>query len=242
MLELSLVELLTALVVVAAGALVQGSVGFGLSIVAAPFLYELNPELVPGPLMMMGLAMGLMTVRRHAAYVNISTLKFATLGRIPGTFIGAWLLAMASASQMSLMLGTAVLLAVVISMTSYKVTATRLSLTMAGFFSGVFGTASSIGGPPMALILQNESPEQIKANLAIFFVVGSLMSIAVLVATGLFGWHSLIYGLSMLPGVWLGFWLAGYVSRYLTPEIVRASLLVICSLSGTFAILSAIQK
>ena len=240
--ELSLIELAAALTVVAAGALVQATIGFGMSIVAAPFLYEINPALVPGPLMMMALGLGVLSLKRDAGHVNFSSLKFAFIGRVPGTFVGAWLLAVASASQMSFILGIVVLLAVLISMTSYKVTATKGNLAVAGFFSGVFGTTSSIGGPPMALIMQNETPAQIRANLAMFFMIGSSFSLVVLAYSGLLGWSSLIYGLSLLPAVGVGFWLAGFATRYVSPDFVRRGLLLVCSLSGTFAIISAIQR
>lgn len=42
-------ELAVACVVVAAGAAVQGGVGFGMNLVAAPLLALIDPDLVPGP-------------------------------------------------------------------------------------------------------------------------------------------------------------------------------------------------
>ena len=44
----------------------------------------------------------------------------------------------------------------------------------------MMGTAASIGGPPMALLLQNESGNRIRANLAVFFVIGSFISLVML--------------------------------------------------------------
>ena len=48
--ELTAVELSAACLVVASSALLQGSIGFGFSVLAAPLLVLINPLFVPGPL------------------------------------------------------------------------------------------------------------------------------------------------------------------------------------------------
>ena len=39
---------------------------------------------------------------------------------------------------------------------------TPTRMVVAGFFSGFFGTSSSIGGPPMALLLQHQEANQLR--------------------------------------------------------------------------------
>ena len=46
--ELSLLRIVAAMGVVGLGAIVQGTIGFGMAVVAAPFLYQIDPVLVPG--------------------------------------------------------------------------------------------------------------------------------------------------------------------------------------------------
>ncbi|WP_422446035.1 MULTISPECIES: hypothetical protein [unclassified Endozoicomonas] len=48
--ELSLLHVVAAMGVVGLGAIVQGTIGFGMAVVAAPFLYHIDPALIPGPL------------------------------------------------------------------------------------------------------------------------------------------------------------------------------------------------
>jgi len=55
-----LLPLLLASAAVAFGAMVQGAVGFGMALVAAPLLVLIRPELVPGPLLVSGLALTLL--------------------------------------------------------------------------------------------------------------------------------------------------------------------------------------
>ena len=45
---------------------------------------------------------------------------------------------------------------------------TAPAMFSAGFLSGFMGTSSSIGGPPMALVLQHEENDFIRANMAAF--------------------------------------------------------------------------
>lgn len=52
---LTTVDLLTAAAILAAGSLLQGSIGFGLALVAAPFLILIDLLLLPG--IMLGFAM-----------------------------------------------------------------------------------------------------------------------------------------------------------------------------------------
>ncbi len=240
--ELSVVEILIAMSVVSLGAFVQGAVGFGMAIVAAPMLYVIEPMLVPGPLITAALMQGVLSTRKYFDHIDFSALRFAILGRVPGSIIGAGLLTQVSSSAMSLVLGGTVLLAVLASLSSYKIATNSRTLFTAGMLSGIMGTAVSIGGPPMALLLQNESGDRIRANLAAFFVVGCLLSLGALAMGGLFDAEKLSYGLLLMPPVLIGSWLAGKVAHKIDKEMIRRALLFLCSISGLVAILTSIKS
>ena len=140
---------------------------------------------------------------------------------------------------MSALLGSVVLMAVATSMTSVRFSANRRSLFAAGVLSGVMGTASSIGGPPVALVLQNEGQKRILANMSVFFVASCIISLVVLWAAGMFGWVHLLYGFYMLPGVLLGNWVAGKISHKVNSAIMKKALLWLCSLAGISTIITA---
>ena len=178
--EISLWQTLAAMSIVGFGALVQGTIGFGMAVVAAPFLYQIDPGLVPGPLIFSGMMIGLLSARRYAKDIEWKTLGYALMGRVPGSMIGVAILSVISGSNISLMLGAMVLLVVAGSLLPYKVSISPKTLFSAGFCSGIMGTAASIGGPPMALLMQNESGNRIRANLAVFFIFGSSISLMAL--------------------------------------------------------------
>ena len=115
----------------------------------------------------------------------------------------------------------------------------HVSTRSAGVLSGVMGTASSIGGPPMALVMQNEDGDRIRANLSVFFVVSCCISLVVLWVGGMFQLQHLLYGAYMLPGVFIGNWLAAKVAHRIDKKIMKWALLFLCSFSGFSAIWAA---
>ncbi|USE34244.1 sulfite exporter TauE/SafE family protein [Endozoicomonas sp. SCSIO W0465] len=238
--ELSLLQVVAAMGVVGLGAIVQGTIGFGMAVVAAPFLYQIDPALVPGPLIFSGMALGALSARRYASEIDVAILGYSLLGRVPGSMIGVLILTLVSIQHLSLVLGGTVLLAVVGSILPYQLKMTPFTLFSAGLCSGVMGTSASIGGPPMALLLQNESGNRIRANLSVFFVVGSGISLIMLAVNDLLSKEQLIYGVCLFPAVLTGHWIAGKVVEKVEKERFRQIMLVICSLSGITAILSAV--
>ena len=238
--EFTVFELITVFVAVFFGAVVQGTIGFGLAIVAAPVLYLVTPELVPGSIILMAMLIGSLTAKQNIHALHVPDLKSAIMGRIPGSLLGAVLLSVASQRTMGMFMGGSVLFAVVASLSPYKVQANGRTLFSAGVLSGIMGTASSIGGPPMALVMQNQSGERIRANLSAYFVVSAVISLSILTYADLFGWLQLKYGLMFVPCVVAGNMTARKLVPYVDQAMIRKALLVLCSIAGIGAIASAV--
>ena len=241
MLEWVTLELIASLGIIMLGSLIQGAIGFGLAVVAAPILYYVDPSLLPGPLIFASGVLGLLSSKRYFKSLDRNILGFAIAGRIPGAIAGVMLLSASTGPLLGLLLGSMVLLAVAMSLSPYKLKTTPITLFSAGFCSGVMGTSVSIGGPPMALLLQNESSDRIRANLSLFFVLGSSVSLLALHLNGMFGWMQIKQGFILIPAILLGHYLAKKIADKVEPHQVRQILLVICSISGISAIFSAIS-
>jgi uncharacterized membrane protein YfcA len=83
---------LIAFVVIFIGTVVQASIGFGLAIIAAPFLFALAADYVPGPITLVALLLSAMMTLRHRQSISMRGLGAAIVGRIPGTIAGGFLL------------------------------------------------------------------------------------------------------------------------------------------------------
>lgn len=229
---LSAGELLVASLLIFLGSLVQSAVGFGLAIVAAPLLYLIEPRMVPGPMLLLGLVLSALNVWRNRAGLAVAELGSAVVGRIPGTLLAVWLLTIMPEHMLSLILGAAVLLAVIISAMPVRIAPTRGRLFVAGLASGFMGTSTAIGGPPVALLYQHAAGTRIRANLNGYFVVGTSMSLLGLVAIGRFGPGEFVTALSLLPAAVAGFLTARCTLVWWDRGATRPVLLALCAVAA----------
>lgn len=236
--DLSLAQFALAIGVILVGSFIQSSIGFGLAIIAAPVLFFIEPLFVPAPITVSALTLSLANARRHRHAISFTGLRAAIAGRIPGTVAGGLLLLLIDQQALALWIGVTVLLAVVVSLTRIRVRPTNGALFSAGFLSGFMGTSSSIGGPPMALVLQHETGDYIRANLAAFFVFSCVLSLAMLALVGRFGMSEILLSLPLMPATLVGYWVAMRTLKYLPLGSVRLGSLLLCALAGGAAVAS----
>ncbi|MDG3088177.1 sulfite exporter TauE/SafE family protein [Vibrio hannami] len=222
------------------GSFVQSAIGFGLAIVAAPLLYQISPDYVPAPICVAGFFVSVMNSFKYRQDISVGGLKTAILWRVPGSIAGGLLLSIVSAQFLSLWLGALVLIALLISLLPFRLEPTPRRMAVAGLMSGLMGTSSGIGGPPMALLLQHQEANSLRGNLSAFFLFSSVLSIIVLVAMGHFTMHHLYLSLPLLPAVWLGYRVARLCVNKISKEWIRIFALVLCFISGTSAIIQGV--
>src|SRR4051812_49148204 len=160
-----------------AGAVVQGGVGFGLGLVASPLIAVLDPTVMPGAIQVVNVTLPLFTLAAEWRMVDWRGLGFALLGRLPGSAIGALIVVYVSTRMLGILVGAMVLLAVAVTSSALKVPKNGATLVTAGLVSGVTGTATGIGGPPMGLVYQHAQGPQIRATLALYFFLSAAQSL-----------------------------------------------------------------
>jgi uncharacterized membrane protein YfcA len=228
--------------VVAIGALVQGSLGFGLNLLSAPIVALVDRRFIPGPMLVAAVIMTILILIRDRAHVDISVLKWAYIGRIPGSAVGAAIVKYVSERTLTSVFAVVVLLDVVMSAVGRRFRPTPTVLTSAGFASGVMGTTSSIGGPPMAMVFQDAPGAQMRATLSAFFVFGALLSIVLLTIAGKFGFRQLRDGLSLAPALVAGFLASRKTAQALDRGYTRAAVLVVSALGGVLVLVRALTQ
>ena len=232
---MSPLELLIAGLTVAIGSCLQGTVGFGLGLLGAPILALIDRDLVPAPLIMASLLLTLGTSYRERGAIDAGV-RWALLGRIPGTLLGAYVIATVPERPVAITLGVLVLLAVLVSLSGWAVAPTTRSLFMAGAVSGFTGTATSIGGPPMALVYQRARGATLRGTMSLYFLVGSLLSLAVLAAFGKLGAREIRASLELAPFVAAGFAGSRLAARVLDRGHTRAAVLAASAVSAVLLI------
>ena len=228
--------ILLALVAVFAGAVIQGSIGFGFSLTAVPTLALVRPEAVPVTILCLAIPMtGFMALNeRHD--INLPAFAWITGGRIPGTVVGAGLLAVVADNSLARFLGIFIILAVATSFVGPSFRPTRIAQLSGGVASGIMSTAAALGGPPLALVNQRSSGPKLRSTLALSFLVGIIMSLAVLIVTNhVAAWHFYL-ALKLLPALILGLFTSHWVANLLDERWLRPVVLGFAAFSGLFVL------
>lgn len=233
---MSWVQLAIASGVVGAGSVIQGSIGFGVNVVAGPVLVLIDPELVPGPALVVAFLLTVLVAIRERGSTDREAFRWVFVGRVPGTIVGALAAAALPVEGVAIALACVVLAAVFLSVAGWRVQRTRGTLASAGALSGVMGTLSSVGGPPVALLYQHERGSEVRGTLSSIFAVGSLFSILLLAVVGRFRWHELRISLVLLPAVVGGFVVSRWTSRVMDKGFIRPAVLTLCAVSAVAAL------
>lgn len=226
--------------VMVVGATIQGAVGFGLNIMAAPIVIQFDESLVPGGLLVGGLTMALLVGLRDRSHVNLGAAGWALIGRFPGVLVAAVAVASVGRWGLSLIMAIVVLGAVAISVSGLHIPLRKSTSVVGGAVSGFSGTATSIGGPPIALALQDLPGPVLRSTLATFLGFGVVMSLSVLAVVGEFDFADFEASFILLPPVLVGFFLSFPLAPVLDRGYTRPAVLTISTVSATVLLIRVV--
>lgn len=236
--ELTLGSWLWVGAVLALGTFVQRTTGFGMAVVGAPLILLEAPSLVPVVLVVYGFLVSCLVVRRYRREVAMTDISMALVGKVPGTLLGVWLLLVAPMATLEVMIASIVLFAVVVTLFKLRLPVNRSSLFGAGFLSGVFGAVAAIGGPPIVLLMHGMPMDRLRGNLAAFFLISSLMTLASLAAVGRVPLWLLGVSLSFMPMVVAGHALGAVLAPKLPRRLLQAASLTLCAAAALGLLIS----
>ena len=222
------------------GSTVQAVVGLGVGLVAAPVITLVEPQLMPGVLIALALVLPCVTLVHDHDDIDWHGLTWSLPSRILGTAMGVWVLAHLSERQLGVSVGAMVLVAVLLTWKVVTVPISRTSLSGAGFVSGVTGTATSIGGPPFALLYQHRPAPQVRSTLAVYFLVGAAISVLGLTLSGELTLTQLHAAVLIFPAVVLGVVAGVPLRRRLPAHVVRPAVLLLSAASAAVLVLRSL--
>ncbi|ASO21736.1 hypothetical protein FHR81_003384 [Actinoalloteichus hoggarensis] len=226
-------------VVVLVGAFLQASIGFGLGMLAGPVMALVEPALVPAGVMLLATGVTAATVVLEREHLDLRGAGWALLGRVPGVVAGAALVAVLPTRALSLFLAAVVLFGVYCTVRGFAPRPTRTAVVAAGAASGLMGTATSIGGPPMALVWQSKVGPALRGTMGAFFLVGSVMSLLALTVAGQVTGEVVGHTALLLPAAALGMLVSRPLARRLDVRRVRY---VVLTVSVVGAVILIVQQ
>jgi uncharacterized membrane protein YfcA len=222
------------------GASIQGTIGFGTNLVAAPILALINPDLVPVPIILVSFIVNVLVGVRDRGDRPWHAMRWPIVGQIPACVVGAAAVAVIDRNSLSILFGVLVLVGVGLSVIGRHPRPTPAVGVAAGAASGFMGTTTGIGGPPMALVYQREQGPQFRASLTRFFGLGSIAAIVPLLLFGQVHVADVGRALLLAPGVLIGFALSGRFSRYVDHGWLRPAVLTVSGLSAVVLLVRAL--
>ncbi len=235
--DLTLLEVIFIALLLFVSSAVQGVLGFGFAVIASPIIVQINPNLVPQLLALLGLPIALRVFFREKEGVDLSKVKPLIVGRLVGGPIGLLLLLNLSEKYLSIAVGVIVLVAGLGSFFGWVINRSNLNSFLAGTFSGIFGMVAAVGGPPVALLYRNTKSEQFRPSLNSVFSIGILITLSLLLLSGnLFMDHLLLFVL-FLPFVLVGVRVSTSIFSKFSDSFIATSVTYFSVLSGLYVIL-----
>ncbi|MFJ3908867.1 hypothetical protein EDE04_1058 [Streptomyces sp. 2132.2] len=231
---------LTALALtVALAAFVQGSSGLGFALIVAPVAGILDPGLLPVFVLASMIPLNLYVAWRERAALDLRGAGWITAARLAATPGGLALLWLIPDRSIGLFVGIATALAAVVSLAAPAFTPGRAAYVGAGVVTGLTETATGVGGPPLALVYQHRPPAELRATVAVCFLVGEVASLVLLFATGQGRVQDLGWAALLLPAIAAGAWLSRSVHHRLDARRTRVFVLLFALVSGVVLMLGA---
>lgn len=219
-------ELLIALLAVAVGATIMGTVSFGMGLVVAPvLLLFLDPKaaiVTVNAIIPIVLTFVLLTTWRH---LQFSRLRGMALGGIVAVPLGVLVLGSANPTALRIIIGAAILCLGVLNLLNIQLPMARRpgSGLLVGFLTSLSITTLSIGGPLAAayIIAQHWEREQMRAALAFYFLCAYIVAFALYAATGLVDRDTLVNIALLVPSLLVGFGAGALLARRMNTAVFR---------------------
>jgi uncharacterized membrane protein YfcA len=213
--------------------------GLGFSMFCAPIAALLFPELVPAPILVLGCPLAALVAVRERRAIEWKVAGYTLAGRLLGAALAALVVKVLSAGLASVLFGILILTGVALSVKGWRVAPTRTNSSLAGVASGLMGTITSAGAPPLAIAMQHLPPAPLRATLGCIFFFGSVMSLVALAAVGKAGAADLVLGMFLLPWLVAGFGISGPIARRMSRDAMRNFLLLLASFGAVAVLVQA---
>lgn len=225
-------ELSLLVAAVLAGAVVQGSIGFGFALVSTSAFGLVDPTSIPGTLLLLSFPINIFVFLRERGQVDVAAVRDVTLGLLFGTPIGLAVLVFVPADLLAVAFGAALIVAAAISVLHAPAEPDVRVRLAGGAVSGIITTVASTGGPAIALLFQRRPGPQLRATLASAFFISGLLSTIAVAAAGRIGWMQARLALLVLPALVVGLLVSASVSRRTDARWLRPGVLVFSAGAG----------
>ncbi|MDI5932461.1 sulfite exporter TauE/SafE family protein [Halomonas kalidii] len=213
-------------------AFMQGAIGIGFALIVAPVMGFLRPDLLPVALLVLMLPLNLYVALREREAIDWRGTAWIGVGRLPGTFLGLGILLIMSTNGLNQLIGVSTVLAVLAALFAPVFRPRAGACASVGLVTGVTETATGVGGPPLALLYQHRPGPELRSTIACCFLMGELVSLAILAAAGKVQPDQVMWSLYLLVPLLVGSVASRAMHHRLDARRLRQGVLMFALVSG----------
>lgn len=229
--EVAIIGLVTVI-----GATVHGSTGIGLGLIAGPALAAIDPQFLPGPLMLVSIVISARHLLSERQNADIAVIKRLLFGLPFGVAAAVFVLVTIDERTMAIGIGALVVATSLLLLSGFHLPRTPVS-EFAGGAGAAFGSvAASLPGPPLVMSLHDLPGEVMRPTIASVASLLSLITVIALAPIGLFGATEAGLAALLVPFALLGLLVARVVRPWLDRQFFRPVILCI-ALAGGLALI-----
>ena len=221
-------ELLTLAAITFVAATINGALGYGFSSITVPLALFFFTNRILNP----ALVLIEVVLNAHVLWINREKLPFVRrrvfpmiVGLVPGVIAGTWLLTYVNPGWMKLWTYIAVLPIILVQAGGFRrpiKAEARVNLVFGGGL-GVLYSVTTISGPPLAVMLNNQGfvKQEFRAGLALVRLAESSFTAVAYYVAGIYTLQSLMLIPYIVPGVLIGVPIGAFIIQRMPPETFR---------------------
>lgn len=223
--------------VVAAG-FVQGTTGIGFALIVAPVAGLIEPAMLPLAVLVLMVPLNAFIGWRERSSVDWHGFRWIAVARVAATPLGLLVLTVVPKGRLGLLIGGATVLAAAVSLVTPDFHPTRGAFLGAGVATGLSETATGVGGPPLALVYQHAPAPRMRSTVAVSFLLGEIVSIALLLARGVGDARDVLDAGWLIPALLIGMALSSRAHQRIDSKRLRVLVLAFALVSGVVLMVS----
>ncbi len=217
--------------------MVQGSLGLGLALVAAPALVAIDPGFAPGPLIVVGQIVGLRHFIVEREHTDRGAVRHCLIGLPFGLAGGLVVLTAISDRTLGLLIGGVTAFTAVSLLSGLQVRRSAPTEVATGVAAAFTSITAGLPGPPLVLSFSDMKPSTLRGTVASFVLLVAVSGIIGLIATGEYGRHEVELTGLLIPGILVGLVVSRFVRPHLDNSWFRPVVLLVALAGGVALIL-----
>ncbi len=240
-------EIIFIVLIILYASIVQTITGFGMSLLAIPFLSFILPFEVIVPVMAItnfGLnTMNFIVLRKYVKYKTIIVLFiFATIG----TFFGMQFLSLSNNYVLKILAGFIVITTSIVMFLGYtkKIEKGNLVYPIAGLGSGFLNGSLNMGGPPIAIFCCNLDLDknQYRASITTYFLFLNVVTILMYTLTDKLVPDTISLLIYIIPAIAAGSFTGNKLIKKVNEVLFKRIIFILLSLSGISILINGILE